>query len=88
MHKLACLYICLHVITHKYDAVALVLTLTLLYYFSTIFDIDIEAFQQKPWRQQGVDLTDYFNFSLDEEGWRKYWCSMVLWSCYFVSAFV
>nr|NP_001347120.1 uncharacterized protein LOC111828498 [Sorghum bicolor] len=42
----------------------------------TIFDIDIEAFQQKPWRQQGVDLTDYFNFSLDEEGWRKYWCSM------------
>ncbi|CAL4939082.1 unnamed protein product [Urochloa decumbens] len=43
---------------------------------STIFDIDIEAFQQKPWRQQGVDLTDYFNFNLDEEGWRKYWCSM------------
>ncbi|CAD6203354.1 unnamed protein product [Miscanthus lutarioriparius] len=42
----------------------------------TIFDIDIDAFQQKPWRQQGVDLTDYFNFSLDEEGWRKYWCSM------------
>lgn len=43
---------------------------------STIFDIDIEAFQLKPWRQQGADLTDYFNFSLDEEGWRKYWCSM------------
>ncbi|KAK8446080.1 hypothetical protein SEVIR_9G432550v4 [Setaria viridis] len=43
---------------------------------STIFDIDIEALQQKPWRQQGVDLTDYFNFNLDEEGWRKYWCSM------------
>nr|CAB3501036.1 unnamed protein product [Digitaria exilis] len=43
---------------------------------STIFDIDLEAFQQKPWRQQGVDLTDYFNFNLDEEGWRKYWCSM------------
>jgi len=53
----------------------------------TIFDIDIEAFQQKPWRQQGVDLTDYFNFSLDEEGWRKYWCSMVIWSCCFISAF-
>ncbi|CAL4914079.1 unnamed protein product [Urochloa decumbens] len=43
---------------------------------STIFDIDIEAFQQKPWRQQGVDLTEYFNFNLDEEGWRKYWRSM------------
>ncbi|RLN42813.1 FIP1 [Panicum miliaceum] len=43
---------------------------------STIFDIDIEAFQHKPWRQQGVDLGDYFNFNLDEEGWIKYWCSM------------
>ncbi|KAJ1297440.1 hypothetical protein BS78_01G376400 [Paspalum vaginatum] len=43
---------------------------------STIFDMDIEVLQQKPWRQKGVDLTDYFNFSLDEEGWRKYWCSM------------
>ncbi|XP_062211026.1 FIP1[V]-like protein [Phragmites australis] len=43
---------------------------------STIFDINIEAFQQKTWRQQGVDLTDYFNFGLDEEGWRKYWFSM------------
>ncbi|KAF0915450.1 hypothetical protein E2562_036295 [Oryza meyeriana var. granulata] len=38
----------------------------------TVFDIDIEAFQEKPWRQHGVDLTDYFNFGLDEEGWRKY----------------
>jgi len=43
---------------------------------STIFDIDIEAFQHKPWRQQGADLRDYFNFNLDEEGWIKYWCSM------------
>uniref|UniRef100_A0A0D9VT88 Pre-mRNA polyadenylation factor Fip1 domain-containing protein n=1 Tax=Leersia perrieri TaxID=77586 RepID=A0A0D9VT88_9ORYZ len=39
---------------------------------STVFDIDIEAFQEKPWRQHDVDLTDYFNFGLDEEGWRKY----------------
>uniref|UniRef100_A0A0E0KCU7 Pre-mRNA polyadenylation factor Fip1 domain-containing protein n=1 Tax=Oryza punctata TaxID=4537 RepID=A0A0E0KCU7_ORYPU len=38
----------------------------------TVFDVDIEAFQEKPWRQHGVDLTDYFNFGLDEEGWRKY----------------
>uniref|UniRef100_A0ACD5WWH6 Uncharacterized protein n=1 Tax=Avena sativa TaxID=4498 RepID=A0ACD5WWH6_AVESA len=47
------------------------------YYFflprnRTVFDINIEAFQQKPWRQHGVDLNDYFNFGLDEEGWRKY----------------
>lgn len=47
------------------------------YYFflprnRTVFDMNIEAFQQKPWRQHGIDLTDYFNFGLDEEGWRKY----------------
>jgi hypothetical protein len=41
-------------------------------YFRTVFDVDIEAFQEKPWRQHGVDLTDYFNFGLDEESWRKY----------------
>ncbi|KAG2552435.1 hypothetical protein PVAP13_9KG463400 [Panicum virgatum] len=45
---------------------------------STIFDIDIEAFQHKPWRQQGVNLSDYFNFNLEEEGWIRYWCSMQL----------
>ncbi|CAM0872880.1 unnamed protein product [Alopecurus aequalis] len=31
-----------------------------------------QAFQQKPWRQHGADLSDYFNFGLDEDGWRKY----------------
>lgn len=39
--------------------------------------MNIEAFQQKPWRQHGIDLTDYFNFGLDEEGWRKYCFGMV-----------
>ncbi|KAL6902257.1 hypothetical protein ACP4OV_005133 [Aristida adscensionis] len=43
---------------------------------STIFDINIEAFQHKPWRKHSVDLSDYFNFGLDEEGWRKYWFNM------------
>ncbi|KAG1338769.1 putative FIP1[V]-like protein [Cocos nucifera] len=38
----------------------------------TIFDINIEAFEQKPWKQPGVDITDYFNFSLDEDGWKSY----------------
>ncbi|KAG8063650.1 hypothetical protein GUJ93_ZPchr0003g16538 [Zizania palustris] len=42
----------------------------------TVFDLDIEAFQHKPWRQHGVDLTDYFNFGLDEEGWRRYCVGM------------
>ncbi|KAG6532897.1 FIP1[V]-like protein isoform X1 [Zingiber officinale] len=38
----------------------------------TIFDINIEALEQKPWRQPRVDITDYFNFDLNEESWRSY----------------
>lgn len=38
----------------------------------TIFDISIESFEQKPWRQPGVDITDYFNFGLDEDSWKSY----------------
>lgn len=38
----------------------------------SIFDIDVESFECKPWRFNGVDITDYFNFGLDEEGWRIY----------------
>ncbi|KAG1371364.1 FIP1[III]-like protein [Cocos nucifera] len=38
----------------------------------TIFDISIEAFEQKPWRQPQVDITDYFNFGLDEDSWEIY----------------
>jgi hypothetical protein len=61
-------------------------------YFRTVFDVDIEAFQEKPWRQHGVDLTDYFNFGLDEESWRKYCFDMVgfnvLLTHYFVHIYV
>ncbi|XP_020591439.1 uncharacterized protein LOC110032221 [Phalaenopsis equestris] len=38
----------------------------------SIFNIDVESFEYKPWRFNGVDITDYFNFGLDEEGWRTY----------------
>ncbi|CAH2069573.1 unnamed protein product [Thlaspi arvense] len=38
----------------------------------TIFEIDIETFEEKPWRYQGVDITDYFNFGLNEESWKDY----------------
>ncbi|KAJ0261481.1 Pre-mRNA polyadenylation factor Fip1 domain-containing protein [Hirschfeldia incana] len=38
----------------------------------TIFEFDIDAFEEKPWRIQGVDITDYFNFGLNEEGWKDY----------------
>ncbi|KAL0887096.1 hypothetical protein Bca101_011079 [Brassica carinata] len=38
----------------------------------TIFEVDIETFEEKPWRYQGVDITDYFNFGLNEESWIDY----------------
>ncbi|XP_008785688.2 FIP1[V]-like protein [Phoenix dactylifera] len=38
----------------------------------TIFDIDIESFEEKPWRHPGVDISDYFNFGLDEDKWKDY----------------
>ncbi|KAF8102543.1 hypothetical protein N665_0198s0243 [Sinapis alba] len=38
----------------------------------TIFEVDIETFEDKPWRYQGVDITDYFNFGLNEETWTDY----------------
>lgn len=44
----------------------------------TIFDINIEALEQKPWRQPGVDITDYFNFDLNEESWRSYCMELVI----------
>ncbi|XP_008790389.2 FIP1[V]-like protein [Phoenix dactylifera] len=38
----------------------------------TIFDIDIESFEEKPWRHPGVDISDFFNFGLDEDKWKDY----------------
>ncbi|XP_010453107.1 PREDICTED: FIP1[V]-like protein [Camelina sativa] len=38
----------------------------------TIFEVDIESFEEKPWRYQGVEMTDYFNFGLNEESWKDY----------------
>ncbi|XP_028548652.1 FIP1[V]-like protein isoform X1 [Dendrobium catenatum] len=42
----------------------------------SIFNIDVESLECKPWRFNGADITDYFNFGLDEEGWRTY-CSQL-----------
>ncbi|XP_074574999.1 FIP1[V]-like protein [Curcuma longa] len=38
----------------------------------TIFDVDIESFEEKPWRYPGVDISDFFNFGLDEDKWKDY----------------
>ncbi|KAL5700279.1 hypothetical protein ACHQM5_025744 [Ranunculus cassubicifolius] len=38
----------------------------------TILDVNIDAFELKPWNHPGVDITDFFNFGLDEETWKRY----------------
>ncbi|XP_010539467.1 PREDICTED: FIP1[V]-like protein [Tarenaya hassleriana] len=38
----------------------------------TIFEVDIDGFEEKPWRYPGVDTTDFFNFGLNEESWKDY----------------
>ncbi|XP_028074405.1 FIP1[V]-like protein isoform X1 [Camellia sinensis] len=38
----------------------------------TIFDVDIDSFEEKPWRLPGIDISDFFNFGLNEENWKDY----------------
>ncbi|KAG9147580.1 hypothetical protein Leryth_007375 [Lithospermum erythrorhizon] len=38
----------------------------------TIFEVDIDSFEDKPWRLPGIDMSDFFNFGLNEEGWKEY----------------
>lgn len=39
--------------------------------------MDIESFEEKSWRNPGVDITDYFNFDLNEDSWKEYCNSLV-----------
>ncbi|KDP38657.1 hypothetical protein JCGZ_04010 [Jatropha curcas] len=38
----------------------------------TVFDVDIDSFEEKPWKYPGVDISDFFNFGLNEESWKDY----------------
>lgn len=38
----------------------------------TVFEIDIDSFEEKPWKLPGTDITDFFNFKLDEDSWKEY----------------
>ncbi|TKY54718.1 FIP1of V protein [Spatholobus suberectus] len=38
----------------------------------TIFDVDIDSFEEKPWKYPGVDVSDFFNFGLNEDTWKDY----------------
>lgn len=44
----------------------------------TVFDIDLDTLEDKPWRRSGVDPTDYFNFGFVESSWKQYCRQLVL----------
>lgn len=49
--------------------------------YRSIFDVNIDTLEEKPWRTPGVDVTDYFNFGFDEDTWKHYCASLVSIFC-------
>ncbi|WOG95978.1 hypothetical protein DCAR_0415308 [Daucus carota subsp. sativus] len=45
--------------------------------YKTVFEVDTDSFEEKPWRLPGVDISDYFNFDLNEEAWKNYLACLV-----------
>ncbi|PRQ77921.1 Fip1 motif-domain containing protein [Rhodotorula toruloides] len=37
-----------------------------------IFDVDIDALEDKPWRKPGANMADYFNYGMNEATWKNY----------------
>ncbi|XP_062413079.1 pre-mRNA 3'-end-processing factor FIP1 isoform X2 [Sardina pilchardus] len=37
-----------------------------------LLEVDVESFDEKPWKKPGADLSDYFNYGFNEETWRIY----------------
>jgi len=38
----------------------------------SIFEVDMDALAEKPWRRPGTDISDYFNYGFDEVSWEAY----------------
>ncbi|XP_044150344.1 pre-mRNA 3'-end-processing factor FIP1-like isoform X2 [Bufo gargarizans] len=37
-----------------------------------LVDVDLDSFEDKPWRKPGADLSDYFNYGFNEDSWKAY----------------
>lgn len=37
-----------------------------------VLEVDMESFEEKPWRKPGADLSDYFNYGFNEDTWKSY----------------
>lgn len=42
--------------------------------------------QQPPWRHPGADISDFFNFGMDLDGWRAYCAAISAYKCAFAHA--
>ncbi|KAJ7955231.1 FIP1 [Quillaja saponaria] len=38
----------------------------------TILNVNIDTLREKPWRNPGLDITDFFNFGFNEQTWKEY----------------
>ncbi|KAK8525382.1 hypothetical protein V6N13_123091 [Hibiscus sabdariffa] len=45
-------------------------------WYRTILDVNIDAFEERPWRRPGADITDFFNFGFNEDSWKEYCSSL------------
>ena len=39
---------------------------------TSILDVDLDSFEEKPWKKPGADITDYFNYGFHEYTWHLY----------------
>jgi len=46
------------------------------------------AFEEKPWKYPGADISDFFNFGLDEEKWKDFCKQLVSPFLTFGSAYI
>uniref|UniRef100_A0A8C1IFW6 Pre-mRNA 3'-end-processing factor FIP1 n=1 Tax=Cyprinus carpio TaxID=7962 RepID=A0A8C1IFW6_CYPCA len=37
-----------------------------------VLKVDVESFEEKPWRKPGAELSDYFNYGFNEDTWKGY----------------
>ena len=40
--------------------------------YKNVFEVDIDALEDKPWRRLGADVSDYFNYNFSEDSWKRY----------------
>ncbi|KAM5146728.1 uncharacterized protein ACMZJ9_013891 isoform 2-T2 [Mantella aurantiaca] len=37
-----------------------------------VLEVDLDSFEEKPWRKPGADISDYFNYGFNEATWKVY----------------